>query len=125
MSDAEALRLAGIVIAVAMLAAAVLMVVVTGRAADGRLGPNQWAGMRTKETLAGPRQWRAAHEAARGATWVAAIGMGAAGLVAALVHDPGLLAGVTLAGAIWALVWLLVGLMRGEQAARQVRGHPH
>ncbi len=123
MTEVDGLRLAGILIGVVLVAAAALMVVITDRAADGRLGPNSWAGMRTKETMAGPRQWRAAHEAARGATWVAAVGLGMSGVVAAVLSEPFLVAGITVAGAVWAVVWALVGLSRGEQAARQVRHH--
>lgn len=103
-----------------LVAASILMVIVISRAGAGRLGPNRWVGLRTRETLAGPRQWRAAHEAARGAVTVGAIGMAMAGLSAAMVRDLALLAGVVVAGAVWGVIWALVGLMRGEQAARDV-----
>lgn len=39
------------------------VIVIAKRAADGRLGPNRWAGIRTRTTLASPEAWRAAHQA--------------------------------------------------------------
>ncbi|MCV2392754.1 SdpI family protein [Actinotalea sp. M2MS4P-6] len=120
MSEADALRLAALLVGVVLGAGAVVVAVVVQQAAAGRLGPNSWAGMRTKETLAGPRQWREAHRAALGATWIGAIGTVAAGLLAVQIRDAALLAGVLVAGAVWALVWVLIGLARGEQAAREV-----
>ena len=51
---------------------------------------------------------------------VAAIGLGVAGLVAIIVPDSFVMVGVVLAGAVWTVVWAMVGLARGEQAARDV-----
>lgn len=56
---------ATILIAVVMLAAAIVVAVVTVRTADGRIGRNQIAGVRTTATLASDEAWHAAHRAAR------------------------------------------------------------
>lgn len=102
----------------ALVVLAVVLVLVMHLAATGRIGPNPWAGVRTRETMAGPRQWRAAHRAAMGPTVVAAIGMAVAAAVAFVLRTPAMLAGVVMAAAVWTVVWLLVALIRGEQAAR-------
>lgn len=120
MTDAESVRWAGVALGALLVVVAVGLALVMSAAADGRLGPNRWAGMRTRVTLSGPRQWRAAHEAALGPSVVAAIGLGLAGLVAVIVPDPFVMIGVVLAGAVWTIVWAMVGLARGEQAARDV-----
>lgn len=120
MTEAETVRWAGVAVGAFFVVAAVGLVLVMSAAADGRLGPNRWAGMRTKVTMSGPRQWRAAHEAALGPSVVAAIGLGLSGLVAVVVPDPFVMVGVVLAGAVWTVVWAMVGLARGEQAARDV-----
>ena len=120
MTDAETVRWAGVAVGALLVAAAVALALVMSAAADGRLGPNRWAGMRTKVTMSGPRQWRAAHEAALGPSMVAAVGLGLAGLLAIIVPDPFVMIGVVLAGAVWTIVWAMVGLARGEQAARDV-----
>jgi hypothetical protein len=120
MTDAETVRWAGVAVGVLLLVAAVALALVMSAAADGRLGPNRWAGLRTKVTMSGPRQWRAAHEAALGPSVVAAIGLGVAGLIAIIVPDSFVMVGVVLAGAVWTVVWAMVGLARGEQAARDV-----
>lgn len=120
MTEAETVRWAGVAVGAFFVVAAVGLVLVMSAAADGRLGPNRWAGMRTKVTMSGPRQWRAAHEAALGPSVVAAVGLGLAGLVAVVVPDPFVMVGVVLAGAVWTVVWAMVGLARGEQAARDV-----
>lgn len=120
MTDGESLRLAGLAVGALLVVAAVVLALVMRAAADGRIGPNRWAGLRTRVTMAGPRQWRAAHEAALGPSVVAATGLGLAGLGAMVTRDPFVLVGVVLAGAVWTIVWAMVGLARGEQAAREV-----
>lgn len=125
MADAETVRWAGLVVGGVLLLAAVVMALVMAAAADGRLGPNRWAGLRTKVTMSGPRQWRAAHEAALGPSVVAALGLGLAGLLAIVLPDTFVLVGVVLAGAVWTVVWSMVGLARGEQAARDVARRRH
>jgi hypothetical protein len=120
MTDGESLRWAGVAVGALLVAAAVTLAIVMSAAADGRLGPNRWAGLRTKVTMTGPRQWRAAHEAALGPSIVAAVGLGIAGLVAIVTPDSFVMIGVVLAGSVWTVVWALVGLIRGEQAARDV-----
>ncbi|MEL6891120.1 MAG: SdpI family protein [Actinomycetota bacterium] len=60
---------------VVLAAAGVGLIVLARRTADGRIGPNNWAGIRTRATRASPAAWRAAHVAARTrseqAGWVA------------------------------------------------------
>ena len=111
---------AGVVVGGLMLAGAVAVAVVVWAAADGRLGPNPWAGLRTRQTMAGGREWQAAHRAALVPSVVGLAGMGLAGVLAfVLPTEPVILAAV-LAGSGWAVGWLVVGLVRGQRAARQV-----
>ncbi|OLT54478.1 SdpI family protein [Cellulosimicrobium sp. CUA-896] len=110
--------LADLVLLPVLLAAGLVLVWCARAAADGRLGRNQVAGIRTAATLASDEAWRAAHRRARplseGAGWVLA----AAGPVLLLVPGDSLSAVVAGAAALIALGLTVAGAVVGSRAAR-------
>jgi hypothetical protein len=58
----------------------VVLWVVAARAANGSLGPNRWAGLRTRATMASPEAWVAANRAAQAGTQTAAVIFGVTGI---------------------------------------------
>lgn len=103
---------------------------VAQRAADGRLGPNRWAGVRTRATRSSEEAWLAAHREARGPSVLG----GRAAIVGSVVAVPiGLLIGAgdagravaawgTTIGTVIALMTALVvyGAWRGHRVAKLV-----
>ncbi|MBO2459455.1 SdpI family protein [Actinomadura violacea] len=97
---------------VMLIAAGTLIVVVGRRTADGRIPRNQFAGIRTKRSMADDASWLTVHRAAR--PWMTASGavLALAGAVALAV--PSELAGSLSAG-IGAIITALLAL-RGTAA---------
>ncbi len=105
---------------------------VARRAADGRLGPNGWAGTRTRATRSSPEAWKAAHLAAlppsvlSGRVFIASAVLGLFGIVSG---DPetavaiwGIVIGV---GVLVATAVLLYGAWLAQKTAkRYVEEHP-
>ena len=52
-----------VIVGVVLVGSGWLVIEVARRTADGRLGPNGWAGTRTKATRSSPEAWQAAHKA--------------------------------------------------------------
>lgn len=73
-----------VVVGVIIALSGVLVVWVANRAADGRLGMNSWAGVRTKATQSSPEAWSIGNRVARPSTvnggWLLVMG----GLVSAV-----------------------------------------
>jgi len=67
-------------LAMLLIVASVVLWVVAARAASGTLGPNRWAGIRTRSTMASPAAWVAAHRAARTGLQTAAVILGLTGV---------------------------------------------
>lgn len=106
--------------AACLLAGAVVVAVVTRRAAEGRLARNHWAGIRLPSTMRSDAAWTAGHRAAVAYTDIAAAG-GAAGAVVTLAADhDGTYTIAVLGGAGWLTLWLIVGARRAVLAARAV-----
>ncbi|MEU6754050.1 SdpI family protein [Spirillospora sp. NPDC046719] len=108
-----------IYLGVLLIAAGALLVVVGVLAADGRIPRNQFAGIRTKRSMADDQSWLTVHRAAR--PWM--IGAGAvlavAGVLALAV--PSELAGSLSAGigAILTAILALRGTAAGHAALRR------
>lgn len=128
MTQLEDLIVPASVAALVLFAAGVLIVWVAKRAANGRLGRNQIAGIRTSVTLSSDAAWLAAHRAAESPTIVAGTGTavgGALTLVTALVGGqflsadalPITVAIVALSTAGWLLAWTIWGGVVGQRAA--------
>lgn len=117
--NTETLQLAALGGAAVLLVVAAVVGATVAAAAAGRLGPERGLGLRTPALLAGPRQWRTGHRAALVPVEVGVAGLAASALALAALRDPAIMIGVALAGVVWLVVWLLVGLIRAEQAARE------
>ena len=99
-----------LLIGLAMIAAAVAIIVVTNRAANGALGPNAGFGIRTKATRSSPEAWQAAHRAAKPFAQFGAVVMIACGCVVfGLSTVPEALVAVALVGIGLMVVALLLG----------------
>ena len=86
-----ALVIMSVLVGVLLVGSGVLVITIAERAADGRLGANGWAGIRTRATRSSDEAWRLAHQAARKPTALGGWLMAAAGVlsvpVAALFAD--------------------------------------
>lgn len=69
-----------LVVGIILVAAGVLVAAIADRTADGRLGPNRWAGIRTRATQSSTAAWLAAHTAAHRHTVLGARLMAIAGV---------------------------------------------
>ena len=96
------------------------VIAIAQRGADGRIGPNRIAGVRTAATLKSPEAWMAAHEAALGSTkaagWCSAIG--GLTLIAWRPDSIGFIV-VTMSAIGALLILCLHGAYRGHQAAKR------
>lgn len=102
---------------------------IADRAADGQLGPNALAGVRTRATTASPEAWLVAHRAARSPTKVGGLAIILAGPVSALFavllasDDPdralAIWGSVLTALAIVAVIPIVLGAVRGHRAAKE------
>lgn len=113
-----------------LVAGGVAVIEIAERGADGRLGRNGWAGIRTRATRSSDEAWSVAHRAGRADAVLGGRLMAAAALVAAAV---GLLVGdgdgdrtlsawgiaIAIGGVVGAAVTMR-GAWRGHQAARQL-----
>jgi hypothetical protein len=96
--------------------------VLNRRAADGRLGRNGVAGIRTPATMRSDAAWRAGHAAARGLSDVAAAVFALTGLAALVARDARWFAGAVLVGMTCGAAVLLVGARRAGSAADRADG---
>ncbi len=74
-----------LVVGLALVATGFLVVGIAERTADGRLGPNRWAGIRTRATRSSPEAWRAAHDEAHRLTVLGGRLMALAGIAPVLI----------------------------------------
>lgn len=106
---------------VVMIGTGVLIAVVNTRAADGRIGVNTAAGIRTKQTMAGEAAWRAAHVAAKPWNQFAAIIAVVTGFaVIALSSSAAALYGVLFTGLALSVAVVVAAAVVGHRAARAV-----
>lgn len=106
---------------VVMIGSGVLIAVVNNRAADGRIGVDAAAGIRTKQTMASEEAWRAAHVAAKPWNQFAAMIAVVTGFaVIALSSSAPALFGVLLVGAALCLAVVVTAAIIGHRAARAV-----
>lgn len=118
-------------VGVLMVAAGSAVIAIAERAADGRLGPNGWAGTRTKATTSSPEAWKIAHEVGRApsvaAGWLVVLGAPAAALLSILFAS----GNPDRAVAIWGILItvlslvmlgpLLYGVVKSDRAAKAYR----
>lgn len=118
-------------VGVAMVGAGVLVVRIARRAAEGQLGPNVIAGIRTKATRSSPEAWAAAHAAGLSLSVLGGWTMAVAGVAAPIV---GLVVGgtddsnkamgwwtaIVLLGIVASLGLVIAGALRGQAAAKAV-----
>lgn len=107
-----------------------IVIEIANRTADGRLGPNGWAGVRTRATRSSDEAWMTAHHVARRPTVLG----GQAAIVTGVLSMPiGLLVGgddaeratiawgVTIGAGTAALTALVVfGAVKGHAAAKRI-----
>jgi hypothetical protein len=100
---------------------AVVLWVIAARAASGSLGPNRWAGLRTRATLASPEAWVAGNRAARPGIQTAAVILGVTGvLVGVLAWTTDLLPLILLVGVALMFGAIVRGAILGNSAALKV-----
>ena len=109
-----------------LVASGFLVIGIAQRAADGRLGPNGWAGTRARTTRSSPEAWQAAHLAALPPSVLAGrmfIGCAVLGMLGVVSGDPetsiaiwGVVIGV---GVLVATAVLLYGAWIAQQAAKR------
>jgi hypothetical protein len=110
-----------LLLAVLLIVAAVVLWVVATRAANGSLGPNRWAGLRTRATMASPEAWVAANRAAQAGTQTAAVILGATGLaVGVLAWTTDLLPLILLVGMTLTFGALVRATISGNRAAKKI-----
>lgn len=100
---------------------AVVMWIVAARAATGAIGPNRWAGLRTRATMASPEAWVAGNRAARAGIQTAAVILGVTGVVVGLLAwTTDLLPLILLVGIALMVGSLVRGCILGNRAAQNV-----
>jgi len=103
-----------------------LVIEVARRAADGRLGPNGWAGTRTRSTRSSPEAWQAAHLAGlapsllSGRIFIASALVGVAGMVSGDPETAVAIWGVVIGvGVLVATAVLLYGAWLAQKTAKR------
>ena len=109
-----------LLMAVLLIVAAIVLWVVAARAANGSLGPNRWAGLRTRATMASPEAWVAANRAARAGTQTAAVILGVTGVAVGVLAWTDLLPLILLVGIALTFGALVRATIRGNRAAKNV-----
>jgi hypothetical protein len=110
-----------LLLGVLLILAAVVLWVVAARTANGSLGPNRWAGLRTRATMASPEAWVAAHRAARAGMQTAAVILGVTGVaVGVLAWTTDLLPLIVLVGVALMSGALVRATMIANRAAKKV-----
>ncbi len=100
---------------------AVVMWIVSARAATGAIGPNRWAGLRTRATMASHEAWVAGNRAARAGIQTAAVILGVTGVVAGvLASTTDLLPMILLVGIALMFGALVRACILGNRAALNV-----
>lgn len=103
-----------------ILACYLLLIMVVVRCADGRMGVNGWAGIRTPTILTNEQTWLAGHKAAKKASLVGIFGAIASVLAAIFVPNGELQSMMLIASCIILLAGLIVGTYKGTKAAKLV-----
>ena|GEM_PF-544322 len=110
--------------------AGITIILIAERAAEGRLGPNRVAGIRTRATRSSDEAWVAAHRAGhKHTTWggsALTLTAPVAGLVAFLFggRDPGQTVAIwgvaILVGSMVSVALIVYGAWQGQQAAKAI-----
>lgn len=116
----------GMLVGPAVLVAGALVVRrIVVAAAEGRLRPNQLAGLRTTATLSSEEAWRAGHAAGRRVTGQAALGSallaGVAGVLAVVDGASDVGVGLVLTSAGVLLAGVVTSGVQAHRAAREVQ----
>jgi hypothetical protein len=100
---------------------AVVLWVIAARAATGALGPNRWAGLRTRATMSSPEAWVAGNRAARAGIQTGAVILGVTGVaVGVLAWTTDLLPLILFVGIALATGSIIRASILGNRAARNV-----
>lgn len=109
-----------------LVASGFLVIGIAQRAADGRLGPNRWAGTRTRTTRSSPEAWQAAHLAAlppsilAGRVFILSAAFGMLGVVSGDPETSVAIWGVVIGvGVLVATATLLYGAWIAQQTAKR------
>lgn len=110
-----------------LVALGVVLVVIGRRGRESRLKRNPYAGVRTAITMSSDKAWDVAHRACAVHFAVAGYGMVAGGVLlgaaGVLVRDAFLLGtlmtGISLVAAAWTVVWVIVGAVLAQRAAKE------
>ena len=95
--------------------------IVAARAATGAIGPNRWAGLRTRATMASPEAWVAGNRAAKAGIQTAAVIIGVTGVaVGVLAPTTDLLPLILLVGIPLMFGALVRAYILGNRAAQNV-----
>jgi hypothetical protein len=106
-------------LAALLIIASVALWVVAARAASGAIGPNRWAGIRTRSTMASSAAWVAAHRAAKTGMQTAGVILGVTGVaVGVLGWTTDLLPLILLVGAGLMCGALVRAVILGTRAAK-------
>lgn len=112
-----------IVAAIALVIGGLVVAWVGRLGLQDRLPRQHWAGMRTRTTLATDDSWVAAHRASGRATVTGGVVMALGGIAAILSNsDEETAAGILMGALAVAGVAIVVGVVRGQRAAREVLG---
>jgi len=106
----------------ALVGAGILMLWLARATAEGRLGRNQFAGIRVPVTMASDQAWVAAHRAAKRPTQMAGWCAVCGGVVALLLPFEAVMV-LTLAAAALMVGFALWGAVIGARAARERDRH--
>jgi len=109
-----------LIVAVALVIGGVVQLIVTSRAANGQLGRNKFAGIRTRATMLTDDNWLEAHKAARPFGMRSGRAFLASGLVVPVTRVGQLLA---LAGVGFGIVCLYLSTRAAVRAVTPVQGH--
>lgn len=118
------------IVSFVMMGSGWLIIWIATRTADGRLGSNAWAGIRTRTTRSSDEAWREAHMAAEGPTKLAgwaSIVSGLAAVVFGVAFSDGdaeratlIWTAIILAGGTLLTVLVLYGAWKGQSAAKVI-----
>lgn len=115
--DEEVPLLAAVALAALQFGCGALVAVVTRRAADGRLGRNHVAGIRTAATLRSDAAWREGHAAAVGLSDRAGVAFAAGGLLSLVFRAAPVAAAALIGGVVVGTSLLLLGAQKAGRAA--------
>lgn len=105
---------------IVLIAGIIVVIEVMRRCADGRIGVNMWAGLRTPAIMTDEHTWKAGHAAALPTIQGWGIAALVLGIVAALLPWDAALVATVLASAVLILIGCVRGTVLGTRAANEL-----